>query len=57
MFHGVLADLHLLGEDVKNVLLEERVASLFERPKIKFDAEMVESRVLVRCISASLTGR
>jgi len=51
------ADLHLLGEDVKNVLLEERVTNLFERLKVELGAEMVENRVFVGCIFASLTER
>jgi hypothetical protein len=50
-------DLHLLGKDVENVLLKERVANLFERLKVKFGAEMVENRVFVGCIFASLTER
>jgi len=53
----VCADLHLLGEDVKNVLLEERVTNLFERLKVELGAEMVENRVFVGCIFASLTER
>jgi len=50
-------DLHLLRQDVENVLLEERVADLFERLEIELGAEMVENRVFVRCIFASLAER
>ena len=50
-------DLHLLGKDVKNVFLEERVTNLFERLKVELGAEMVEDRVSVGCIFAFLTER
>jgi hypothetical protein len=50
-------DLHLLRQDVENVLLEERVADLFERLEVELGAEMVENRVFVGCIFASLAER
>jgi len=50
-------DLHLLGEDVENVLLEEYVANLFERLQVELGAKMVENRIFVRCIFAVLTER
>ncbi|MDW7539571.1 hypothetical protein SCJ90_20355, partial [Haloferax volcanii] len=39
----VCADLHLLGKDVENVFLEERVPDLFERLEVELGAEMVEN--------------
>jgi hypothetical protein len=47
-------DPHLLRQDVENVLLEERVPDLFERLEVELCAEMIENRVFVRCIFASL---
>jgi hypothetical protein len=35
-------DLHLLGEDVENVFLEERVANLFKRLEVELGAEVAE---------------
>jgi hypothetical protein len=50
-------DLHLLGGDVKNALLEKDVSNLFKRLKVELGAEMIENRVFVGCIFASLTER
>jgi hypothetical protein len=50
-------DLHLLGKDLKNVLLKKRVSDLFERLKVELGAEMVENRIFVRGIFALLTER
>jgi hypothetical protein len=36
-------DLHLLGKDVENVRLKERVSDLLARLKTKFGAGMVET--------------
>ncbi|ELY31213.1 hypothetical protein C498_10371 [Haloferax volcanii DS2] len=44
----VCADLHLLGEDVENVFLEERVANSLELVQFKLRSEMVEDRVCGR---------
>ena len=50
-------DLHLLGKDVENVLLKERVSDLLKRLKVELGAEVVENRVFVGCIFAFLTER
>ena len=50
-------DLHLLGKDIENVLLKERVSDLFERLKVELGAEMVENRIFVGCIFAFLAER
>ena len=53
----VVSDLHLLGKDVENVLLKERVSDLLKRLKVELGAGVVENRVFVGCIFAFLTER
>jgi hypothetical protein len=50
-------DLHLLRKDIENISLEECVTDLFERLEVELGAEMIENRVSVGCIFASLTER
>lgn len=48
-------NLCLLEEDVENVLLEKNIANLFEPLKIKPSAEVVETRVFIGSMFASMT--
>lgn len=41
----VCNDLHLLGKDIENVLLKERVPHPFNRFEVEFLAEVVQNRV------------
>jgi hypothetical protein len=49
--------LHLLGKEIEDILLKERVSDLFKRLKLELGAEMVENRIFVRGIFALLTER
>lgn len=53
----VVADLHLLGEHVEGVRLEERVPDLLDGVNVELLAEVVENAVRVGSVSTLLAER